>query len=75
MFFELFSDIPEVTLTADLLTVPCLSNEILGTDNTVLNSLDSYVFVRKTRGLPFDLTRIPDRTKQYKRGIFIFGNV
>ncbi|MBR3932378.1 MAG: hypothetical protein IKJ68_00510 [Clostridia bacterium] len=69
---SVWADIPEITNAAESINIPESYNTYLNTDNSVLNKLDNYVFSRKTRGLPLDMTRIPDRKEQFCRGLFIY---
>ena len=41
-------------------------------DTKWYNEAGNYVYKRKQRGLPLDMTLIPEKEKQYYRGLFIY---
>lgn len=70
--FSLRADLPEISAAAESLTIPKCHNSIIECDDKWYNLCEKYIFKRKTRGLPMDMTRIHDRDRQELRGFMVY---
>ena len=67
-----WSDGGDIDFAAQFLSCPGTECPVAECDTKWYNEAGNYVYKRKQRGLPLDMTLIPEKDKQYYRGLFIY---